>query len=110
MNKSRFVALSFLLAISGFGTAYAQAPALAAGSYKLAIGSKTPCSLTIAADGTISQAADCETGTALTKWSPTATGYQLISASGETYAVLKPHGESLEGVTFSDQRKVVLSH
>jgi hypothetical protein len=33
MNKSRFLTLSFLLAISGFGTAYAQAPALAAGTY-----------------------------------------------------------------------------
>jgi hypothetical protein len=110
MNKSRFLTLSFLLAISGFGTAYAQAPALAAGSYKLAIGTKTPCEVTLADDGTLTAAADCATGTALTKWAPTATGYQLISASGETYAVLKPHGEALEGATFADQRKVTLSH
>jgi hypothetical protein len=110
MNKSRFLALSFLLAISGFGTAYAQAPALAAGSYKLAIGTKTPCAVTLAADGTLTAAADCSTGVALTKWAPTATGYQLISASGETYALLKPHGEALEGATFADQRKVTLSH
>jgi hypothetical protein len=110
MNKSRFLALSFLLAISGFGTAYAQAPALAAGSYKLAIGAKTPCDVTLATDGTLTAAADCATGVALTKWAPTATGYQLISVTGETYAVLKPHGEALEGATFADQRKVVLSH
>lgn len=110
MNKTRFLTLSFVLALSGFGAAYAQAPALAAGTYKLAIGSKTPCDLTIAADGAVTQAADCATGTNLTKWAPTGTGYQLISASGETYAVLKPHGETLEGVVFSNQRKLVLSH
>lgn len=110
MNKSRFLALSFLLTVSGFGSAYAQAPALAAGTYKLAIGNKAACELTIAADGTVSPAADCATGAALTKWAPTGTGYQLISASGETYAVLKPRGEALEGQTFADQRKVVLSH
>ena len=110
MNKSRFLALSFLLTLSGFGAAYAQAPALAAGTYKLAVGAKAPCQLTITAEGAVSQAADCDTGANLTKWAPTSTGYQLISASGETYAVLKPHGESLEGQTFADQRKVVLSH
>ena len=109
-SKTRFLALSFLLAVSGFGTAYAQAPALAAGTYKLAIGTKTPCEVTIVADGTLTPAGDCATGMTLTKWAPTATGYQLISASGETYAVLKPHGEALEGATFADQRKVVLSH
>jgi|GEM_PF-5353047 len=109
MNKSRFLTLSFLLAISGFGTAYAQAPALAAGTYKLEVGAKS-CALTIAADGAVTPAADCATGTTLAKWAPTGSGYQLISTSGETYAVLKPHGESLEGQTFADQRKVVLSH
>ena len=110
MNKSRFLTLAFLLAVSGFGSAYAQAPALAAGTYKLAIGSKTPCDLTITADGAVTQAADCATGTTLTKWAPTASGYQLISADGATYAVLKPHGETLEGVTFADQHKLVLTH
>jgi hypothetical protein len=110
MNKSRFLTLSFILALSGFGTAYAQAPALAAGTYKLAIGSKTACDLTITADGAVTQAADCATGTTLTKWTSTGTGYQLIDASGETYAVIKPHGENLEGVVFSNQRKLVLSH
>jgi hypothetical protein len=110
MNKSRFLALSFLLAVSGFGTAYAQAPALTAGTYKLAVGSKLTCDLTITADGAVTQAADCGTGVTLTKWAPTSSGYQLISASGETYATLKPHGEALEGATFADQRKVTLSH
>ena len=110
MNKSRFLAVSFLLALSGFGSAYAQAPALAAGTYKLAVGSKINCELVIAADGAVTQSADCATGVNLTKWTPTNSGYQLVSASGETYAILKPHGEALEGQTFADQRKVVLSH
>jgi hypothetical protein len=68
------------------------------------------CALTLAADGAVTPAADCDTGSTLAKWAPTGSGYQLISTSGETYAVLKPHGESLEGQTFADQRKVVLSH
>ena len=110
MNKSRFLTLSFLLALSGFGTAYAQAPALAAGTYKLAVGAKAPCEVTITADGAVAQSADCATGTTLAKWAPTGSGYQLISNTGETYAVLKPHGEALEGQTFADQRRVVLSH
>ncbi|HXC54759.1 MAG TPA: hypothetical protein VNU97_05665 [Rhizomicrobium sp.] len=110
MNKSRFLTLTILLALSGFGSAYAQAPALAAGTYKLAIGTKAPCDLTITADGAVTQAADCATGTNLTKWAPTTAGYQLLSADGATYAVLKPHGETLEGVTFADQHKLVLSH
>jgi hypothetical protein len=110
MNKSRFLAVSFFLALSGFGVAHAQAPALTAGNYKLAIGSSAPCDLTLAADGTVTQAADCATGTTLTKWTATGTGYQLITADGATYGTLKPHGDTLEGFTFADQHKLVLSH
>jgi hypothetical protein len=111
MNKTRFVALSFLLALSGFGAANAQAPALAAGTYKLAVGSKAPCDVTIAEDGSIATAADCSTGANVVKWAPAGgDDYKLLTANGVTYAVLKPHGETLEGVTFADQHKVVLSH
>src|ERR1700742_4193261 len=110
MNKTRFLALSFFLALSGYGVAHAQAPALAAGSYKLAIGSKAPCELTLTADGAVTQGADCATGTTLTKWTATNSGYQLLSADGSTYALLKSHGDALEGVTFADQHKLVLSH
>ncbi len=111
MNKSRFLALSVLLATSGIGAAYAQAPALAAGTYKLTVGSKTPCDVTITSEGSLTPGATCETGVSLAKWQQSgANGYQLLSGSGETYAVLKPHGEQLEGITFADQRKVVLSH
>ncbi|MEI9887261.1 MAG: hypothetical protein WDN08_12305 [Rhizomicrobium sp.] len=110
MNKSRLVTLSFVLALTGFGSAYAQAPALAAGTYKLAIGSKAPCDLTVTAEGSITPAADCATGATITKWAPTSSGYQLLSASGETYAVLKPRGETYEGYVYATQRKLVLSH
>ena len=110
MNKSRFLTLSFLLAISGFGSAYAQAPALAAGSYKLAIGSKSTCDLTITADGAVTQAADCDTGTNLSKLVSVGSSYKLVSASGDIFAVLKPQGDALQGLTFPDGRKLVLSH
>jgi hypothetical protein len=110
MNKTCFLALSFALAFTGFGSAYAQAPALAAGTYKLAVGSKAPCDVTITAEGSLTQAADCSTGTNITKWTTTGSGYELLTASGETFALLKPHGETLEGATITDQHKVVLSH
>jgi hypothetical protein len=110
MNKARFLTLSFLLALTGFGSAYAASPPLATGTYKLTIGSKPPCDLAITAEGSVTQAADCQTGMTLAKWTPTVSGYQLLSAAGETYAVLKPNGDALEGVTFAGQRKVVLTH
>ena len=110
MNKSRFLTLSFLLALSGFGSAYAQAPALTAGTYKLAIGAKTPCDLTVTADGGVTQAADCATGTPITKLVNIGSSYKLLSASGDIYAVLKPQGDALTGFTFPDGHKLVLTH
>ncbi|MGZ5924439.1 MAG: hypothetical protein ACXWLC_01580 [Rhizomicrobium sp.] len=110
MNKTRFLTLSFVLALTGFGSAYAQVPTLAPGTYKLAIGSKAPCDLVIAADGTLTPAATCATGSTLARYTTTGTGYQLLTAAGETYAVVKPHGETLEGTTFADQHKLVISH
>jgi len=110
MKKTRFLTLSLFLAISGFGAAYAQAPALTSGDYKLTVGSKAPCTLAITDTGSITQAADCATGTTLARWKATSTGYVLTSASGEVYAILQPHGAALEGVTFMAQNKVVLTH
>ena len=110
MKKTRFLAFSFLLAISGFGTAYAQAPALSSGTYKLTVGSKAPCDLTITDAGSVTQAADCATGTTIAKWSATGGGYEFTTASGEVYAILKPHGDALEGVSFATQHKLVLTH
>jgi hypothetical protein len=110
MKRTRFLTLSFLLALSGFGTAYAQAPALTAGTYKLAISSKAPCDLTLAADGTLTQAADCATGASLGKLIAAGSGYELTTASGEIYALLKLHGDTIEGSTIPDGRKLVLTH
>ena len=110
MKATNLLPLSLVLALTAFGSAYAQAPALAAGTYKLAIGSKAPCDLTISADGAVSQAADCAPGANLTKVTPKGSGYLLIQASGDLYGVVKPNGDSLEGTTFADQRKLVLSH
>ncbi|MBL6939998.1 MAG: AprI/Inh family metalloprotease inhibitor [Alphaproteobacteria bacterium] len=109
MNKSRFLALSFFLALSGMGSAYAQAPALAAGGYKLEVGATTPCDLTLTADGGVTQASDCATAH-VTHWKVTGNSYVLYSADGEVYAVLKAKGDNLEGVVFADNRKLVLSH
>lgn len=110
MKTHYLLPLSLTLALTAFGSAYAQAPALAAGTYKLAIGSKAPCDVTIAADGAVSQAADCAPGANLSRVTPKGSGYLLISASGDLYGVVKPNGEAFEGTTFADQRKLVLSH
>ena len=110
MKKTHLLTVSLLLAITGFGTAYAQAPALAAGTYKLTVGSKAPCDLTITNTGSVTQAADCATGTAIAKWTATGDGYEFTTASGEVYAVLKPRGDALEGVSLAAQRKLVVTH
>src|SRR5476649_2118709 len=99
MNKTRFLTLAIVLAISAFGTAYAQAPALTAGTYKLSISSKAACDLNLSADGAVTQAADCATGATLGKLFVAGGGYELTAASGDIYALLKPHGDALEGVT-----------
>ena len=109
MKTSRFLALSFVLTLSGIGAAQAQAPALAAGTYHLAIGSKAPCDVSVTADGQLTPSADCASAANLIKWTPTSTGYELITAQGTIYAVVKPKGEALEGATFDDQRKVSLT-
>jgi hypothetical protein len=111
MNSSRFLApLSLVLALSAIGAAQAQAPALAAGTYKVAVGSKAPCDVTVTADGAFTPTEGCLSSANLAKWTPTSTGYELITTSGVTYAVVKPKGEALEGVTFADQRKITLTH
>ena len=110
MKKMHFLTTVLLVAATGFGAAYAKSPPLASGTYKLAIGSKAPCELTISDTGTVTQAADCATDTTLTKWKATSTGYELTTASGEVYAILTQHGDSYEGVTFATAHKLVLTH
>ena len=102
--------LSLAILLSGLGAAQAQAPALAAGTYHVALGAKAPCDVSVTADGAFTPADGCLTTAGVAKWAPTNTGYELFTGSGEVYAVLKPHGEALEGTTFADQRKIVVSH
>jgi hypothetical protein len=110
MNNNLLVTVSFLLTLGAFGTAHAQAPALEAGTYKLAIGSKAPCDVTISADGVLTPAADCAFGVNVTKVTAKGEGYVLTSASGDLFGLIKPKGDALEGATFGDQHKLVLSH
>ena len=86
-------------------------PALAQGSlegnWKLALGKKTPCDVSMTADGAVTPGTDCPSEIA--KWKSTSNGVQLQTASGATYAVLKPKGSSFEGTTFADSRSVTLT-
>jgi len=86
-------------------------PALAQGSlegsWKLALGKKAPCEVSMSADGAVTPGADCPADIA--HWKSTSSGFQLQTASGETYALLKPKGQSYEGTTFADARTVTLS-
>src|SRR5260221_5676727 len=110
MNKNLLMAIPFLLALGALGTAYAQAPALEAGTYKLAIGSKAPCDVSISADGAFTPAADCTLGANVTKLIPQGEGYVLTYASGHLYGQLRPQGDAYESATFGNQRKLGLSH
>jgi hypothetical protein len=110
MIRTRFLTLSFVVALSGFGTAYAQAPALTAGTYKLSISAKAPCELSVAENGVVTQAADCATRPTLGKLFPAGSGYELTTASGEIYSLLKLNGDALEGLTIPDRRKVLITH
>ena len=77
------------------------------GSWKLALGRKAPCEVSMTANGDITGAADCSVPVA--RWKATSDGVQLQTASGETYALLKPKAGNLEGTTFADMRRVTLS-
>jgi hypothetical protein len=110
MNKNLLMAIPFLLTLGAADTAYAQAPALEAGTYKLAIGSKAPCDVSISADGALTPAADCTLTANVTKLVPRGEGYVLTYASGDLYGQLRPKGDAFEGATFGDQHKLVLSH
>lgn len=110
MKKSRFVTVALFFALSGFASAYAQAPGLESGTYKLTVGTNPPCTVTLGNDGTVTQAADCDTGRPIARWTAKGAGYALTTASGEVYAVLKPHGSTFEGMSYIAQHKLILAH
>jgi hypothetical protein len=78
------------------------------GDWKLALGKKAPCAVSMNADGTVAAAPDCPAPIA--RWKGTANGVQLQTASGETFAVLKAKQGVFQGVSVSDARTVTLSH
>ena len=77
------------------------------GNWKLALGHRAPCEISMTADGDITGASDCSVPVA--RWKATSDGVQLQTASGETYALLKAKAGTLEGTTFADMRRVTLS-
>jgi len=110
--RTRYLTLSILLMLSGLGTAaYAQPLALEAGTYKLTVGAKAPCDVTVTADGAFTPAANCVIGATPAKWVPAGSGYKLLTPAGDIYAVLKPHGEdALQGMSFGvSQDRVVVT-
>ena len=104
----RFLTLSFVLTLSGYGVANAQG--LTAGDYKLAVGHATPCAVSLAADGLATVPADCAHVTDVTHWRSTATGVEFLDNSGAMIAVLKAKGDGYQGVTFSDNNELTLTH
>ncbi len=104
MMNSRISLVSFIFALTASG-AFAQ-PSLE-GSWKFALGKKSPCQIGMSADGTVTPAPDCPAGIA--RWKGTANGVQLQTASGETFAVLKAKGAAYEGTAVADMRAVSLS-
>jgi hypothetical protein len=84
----------------------AWAEASLEGSWKLTLGKKAPCDLVIAADGSVTPTEGCAV---VARWKLTSSGVQLQTASGATYAVLKPKGDAFEGATIADQRSVTLT-
>jgi hypothetical protein len=77
------------------------------GDWKLALGKKAPCAVSMSADGAVTAAADCPVNVA--RWKGTSNGVQLQTASGETFAVLKARDGAFQGTTFADARTVTLS-
>jgi hypothetical protein len=106
MNNSWISMAGIALAAALMGPAFAQGSL--EGNWKLTLGKKPPCTVSMTADGGVTPAADCPVPIA--HWKGTTNGVQLQTASGETYAVLKPKGEAFEGTTFADMRSVELSH
>ena len=107
-NFRRFLTLSFFLALSGSGAAYAQG--LTAGDYKLVVGHATPCAVSLAADGKATVPADCTHVGAVTHWRSTASGVEFFDNAGSTVAVLKAKGDGYQGATFSDNDQLTLTH
>jgi hypothetical protein len=105
MTKLRTLLVASTFALAAVSAAQADP----AGSYKLAIGAKASCPITLAADGTASYAADCEQGGNVARWQAKYNGVELKTASGETVAILKGKDGTYAGTRVADGRALTLS-
>jgi hypothetical protein len=103
----RFLTISAILALSGYGVAHAQG--LNAGDYKLAVGSAAPCALTLAADGSAKTDGACGRAGDISHWRATGTGVVFQDNSGTVFATLVAKGDTYAGSTFADSHRVVLT-
>jgi Protease inhibitor Inh len=106
MNNLKLLFISSTtLALITFSAAQADP----AGSYKLAIGAKATCAITLAADGTATYTGACDQGAEVARWQAKASGVELKKASGETVAVLKGKDGAYTGTRFEDGRTLTLN-
>jgi len=97
MNSLKLLLISSALAFVAVSAAQADP----AGSYKLAIGAKATCAVTLAADGTANFTGACDQGSDVARWQAKASGVELKKASGETVAMLS--GKTARGRAFGRQ-------
>jgi Protease inhibitor Inh len=80
----------------------------APGAYKLAIGAKAACPVTLAADGSVAATGDCA-GSDVARWQAKFNGVELKTARGETVAILKGKDGTYTGTRFEDGSALTLS-
>jgi len=105
MNSLKLLLISSAVAFVAVSAAQADP----AGSYKLAIGAKATCAVTLVADGTATFTGACDQGSDVARWQAKSSGVELKKASGETVAVLKGKDGSYSGTRFEDGRTLTLS-
>jgi hypothetical protein len=104
-NLRSLLIASAALALSAVAAQADGAP----GAYKLAIGAKTTCAITLAADGTTAYAGDCAQGSGVARWQAKFNGVELKTARGETVAILKGKDGTYTGTRFDDGSALTLS-
>lgn len=109
MKMIRAITFSILSA-AAFATAGMAADSQdVSGAWKLAIGAKTVCTLTLAADGSAVFTGDCTGGGDVARWHMAANKLELRTAGGETVGVLTDKDGVYTGKRFEDGRTLVLS-
>jgi hypothetical protein len=108
MNRTRSILLGSFAAMTLI--AGANAATAAPGTYKLAIGNKAPCDITLAADGTATYANDCAYGGGVARWQAGFNKLDLQKANGETVGLLSAKGDTYVGTRASDGKTLILTH